>query len=76
MNPPSTAPKKGSFLGDFGYPWLLMTMWNEPSMKWVVADPQVGIYEKECNDTYFENEMHPEKDLLGWIPVPTKPTES
>ena len=70
MNPPNTAPKEGPFLADFGYPWLQMAMWNEPSLKWVVADVQVGLYHGEWNDTYFENEMHPEKDILGWLPIP------
>ena len=73
MNPSSTAPKEGPFLGDFGYPWFLMTMWNEVNQDWAVATVQVGMYQGEWNDTYFETDNENKKNLLGWVPLPIKP---
>ena len=78
MNPPATAPRDLTpFLGHFGYPWLLMTMWNPVSGNWAVATVQVGMYEGEYNDTYFETDQETPASLLGWLPIPSaQPSES
>ena len=70
MNPPNTAPKDKPFLGNFGYPWLQMATWNDVSMKWAVASMEVGLYEGNWTDTYWETELEPESSLLGWLPIP------
>lgn len=70
MNPPNTAPKDQNFLGYFGYPWLVMTRWNEASLSWACANMQVDLFDGEWNDTYFETENEPESALLGWLPLP------
>ena len=67
-------PKDGSLiLAQFkNIPWLLTTMWNDPSQKWVVAVPQVEPFEGMWNDWYFENEFFHDHDLLAWQELPTK----
>lgn len=73
MNPPETAPKDGSlFLGDFGWPQLLPTMWNSHDQKWNVALPQIQEMAPYADDNYFENEQQDPGDLKGWIEWPTK----
>lgn len=54
--PIATAPKDKPILLDVGFPWPLVGIWNEPSGKWVCADLQMGLYEGQYNDTYFEND--------------------
>lgn len=72
--PIETAPKDGTlFLGNFGYPWAILAAWNEPSEEYCVAELQIGLYHGKWNDTYFETDHLPEKDLLGWLPMPEIP---
>jgi len=71
MNTPKTAPKDTTFLGHFGWPWLCMTRWNEATGQWTYANYQVGLYEGEWTDTYFETENEPEAALKGWLPLPS-----
>lgn len=72
MNPPDTAPRDMTvFLGNFGYPWLLMTAWNGADEKWVTATLQLGLVDGEYNDSYFENEREHPDELRGWLPIPT-----
>jgi hypothetical protein len=70
MNTPNTAPKDTNFLGHFGWPWLCMTRWNEATGHWTYANMQVGLYEGEWTDIYYETENEPEDALKGWIPLP------
>lgn len=73
MNPPETAPKDGSsFLGDFGWPWLLMAIWNESDEHFCVCYPQACELANGTIDNYFEVEWESEKDLKGWLPIPRK----
>lgn len=71
MNLPETAPKDGTvFLGDFGWPTFLITVWSSYSNKWVCATPQVDVGDWNWNDSYFENEWERESELKGWIELP------
>ena len=72
MNTPDTAPRDTPFLGDFGYPWLQMAIWNGVDKKWAVATVQVGMYDGKWEDTYFESDREDEDGLIGWIPIPEK----
>lgn len=73
MNPANTAPKDQQFLGDFGWPWLCMTCWNDASQKWAYANYQVNIYQGGWNDPYYETESESEPMLRGWLPLPIIP---
>jgi len=71
LNPPQTAPRDFTlFLADFGYPWLLPTMWNPVDSKWVVATIQTGLFNGEYNDNYFESDREESDALLGWVGMP------
>jgi len=69
MNTPNTAPKDTTFLGNFGWPWLCMTRWNEATSQWTYASMQFGLYEG-VPDIYYETENEPEDALKGWLPLP------
>ncbi len=69
MNTPNTAPKDTNFLGNFGWPWLCMTSWNEATSQWTYANMQFGLYEG-VPDIYYYTENEPEDALKGWLPLP------
>jgi hypothetical protein len=70
-NPPETAPRDGKlFLGDFGYPWLLMTAWNEHDEKWATTSIQAQEMKGGKTDLWFETEQEKPGELRGWIPLP------
>jgi len=66
--PIATAPKDKPILLDIGMGWPVVGIYNQPSEKWVCAELQMGLYEGEYNDTYFENDHFstPER----WQPLP------
>ena len=70
MNTPESAPKDETFLGNFGYPWLQMTVWNDYDKKWSVASMEINMMNGEWNDPYWTTEQENETALLGWIPLP------
>lgn len=73
LNPPETAPKDGRpFLGDFGWPCLLMAIWNESDEQFCVCYPQTCELANGTIDNYFEVEWENAKDLKGWLPLPGK----
>lgn len=72
MNTPETAPKTGEpFLGDFGYPWWVLTCWSFGSEEWVYPEMQISFFEGRP-DPCYETEWAEEHKLLGWIPLPEK----
>jgi hypothetical protein len=74
MNPPNTAPKDGTaFLANMGWPYLVVCMWSGSDQRWVCANPQIGLYDGEWDDAYFENEWEKESALRGWLPMPAPP---
>lgn len=75
MNAPNTAPTDKMFLGDFGWPWLCLTHWNEAIGKWSYANFQVDMFEGVWNDVYWETENESEAELRGWLPMPEIPAE-
>lgn len=71
--PSVTAPRDGSlFLGDFGYPFPLLTCWSDAVSKWVFTMLAMNLYEGK-EDPYFENEWEDEGGLRGWRPAPKMP---
>lgn len=77
MNPPETAPKDSTvFLGHFGLPWFVPTVYCKADKKFCHADLQIDLYEGEWCDAYFENEYEHEIALLGWIPMPSLPKDA
>ena len=46
-----------------------MAVWCGASGKWCAAVPQVGMYEGELNDWYFENEYFEHDDLKVWADI-------
>jgi hypothetical protein len=71
LRPPNSAPKDGTvFLGEFGWPWLVTTAWNEHDGKWVYAYLQEDHMSDGKTDLWFENEQESERDLKGWMPMP------
>lgn len=65
------APKDGTvIIGDFkGYPFKTVCSWNGASKKWAVAELNIGTYEGEYVDTYFETEYYNDSDLLRWAEI-------
>jgi len=48
---PETAPKDGTvILGDFGYPWPLVAVWNSYDEKWVTVSLQAQEMPSEMID--------------------------
>jgi len=75
LQPPDTAPKDQAILGNFGYPWLQLAVWNDHDQKWAVASMEMNMVHGKWNDPYWTTEQEHEKDLLGWRPFPQlKPT--
>ena len=68
---PEYAPKDGTpILAVFeSYPYRVMAVWCGASGKWCAAVPQVGMYEGELNDWYFENEYFAHDDLKVWADI-------
>lgn len=63
-----TAPKDGTLIiGDFGWPWPLVTCWNDHEQAWVVATLQVNQVNAVL-DPYFESDY--ERKLKRWQPMP------
>jgi len=64
-----SAPKDVSvFLGNFGYPWAVATVWNECDEKFVHTSLQAAAMSDGTMDTYFENEYF--DDLISWREMP------
>ena len=69
--PPETAPRCGkTFLGNFGYPWPVVTRWDESVARWSYAEPVSGISHDDEQEEYFENEWADIEDLKQWTPLP------
>ena len=67
--PAETAPHDGNpILVDAGYPWPLVCVWNHVENAWICAELNVGMFNGEWNDTYFEYEKR--KTIKAWIPLP------
>ena len=72
LNPPESAPKDLTvFLGEFGWCYLLPTVWNPHDEKWVTATVQACGMDSGHDDVYFSSETERECDLKGWLPLPT-----
>jgi hypothetical protein len=68
---PETAPKDGTvILGDFGYPWPFVTIWNDIDMHWVTVSLQAQEMPSEMIDYWFENEQATMDELKYWMPLP------
>jgi hypothetical protein len=68
---PETAPKDGTvILGDFGYPWPLVAVWNDIDKKWVTVSLQAQEMPSDMIDYWFENEQATMDELKYWMPLP------
>ena len=67
------APHDGSpFIGDFGFPWPLVALWDQYDDGWVYC--VVGACEMADGplNSYFETEWDRcEKSLKRWMPLPS-----
>lgn len=69
MNTPETAPNTGEeFLGDFGYPWWVLTCWNEADELWIISELRMD----HPTNAHFEVTWEQPSALKGWIPLPEK----
>ena len=65
----SEAPRDGTvILLDVGMPWAVTGAWNPVAEEWVYASLQIGFFEGEYVDTYFENEH--DKEAFAWASMP------
>lgn len=68
---PKTAPKDGSIIiGDFGYPWPLLAIWNGYDEKWSTVSLNAQVMEGDKIDYWFENEPATMDELKCWMPLP------
>lgn len=67
---PDDAPKDGTLiLGDFGWPWLCLAVWNPADEEWVVAHLQASMV-RGREDFYFENLYESHGSMNRWCEVP------
>ena len=72
-----TAPHDGTMiLADFGWPWLVPAAWSRMSCTWNVAVYNARaepVESTEVHDCWWEFETEDNRDLRGWMPIPTIP---
>jgi len=70
-NSPETAPKDGrQILAVFAPGMLHVAAWNGADGNWCAAAAlNVALYEGQWNDTYFEEENFPDKELTAWVEI-------
>jgi len=70
-NTTDPAPKGGdTILACFGFPWVSIAVWNEPSQQWCATLLEVDLYENKWNDVSISHEYFDEKELEAWMPLP------
>ena len=68
---PEDAPKDRVFLAFFNnWPFCTTVNWCGPSKNWVAAIFQLGLFEGNWDDAYFENEHFETKDMIKWCELP------
>lgn len=72
LNPPETAPKDRLFLGHFGWPWLVVAVWNPVQGEWATAQAEASMFEGEA-ELYFVTEWEKPENLQGWQELPEIP---
>ncbi len=76
-SPPDTAPRNGTLiLGDFGWPWPLLAVWDEYDEQWVTATLQACPMENGKKNSYLETDTEKSSALKRWTPLPLLPTVS
>jgi hypothetical protein len=76
-SPPDTAPRNGTLiLGDFGWPWPLLAVWDEYDEQWVTATLQAGPMENGKKNSYLETDTEKGSALKRWTPLPLLPNVS
>jgi len=72
--PPETAPRNGTLiLGDFGWPWPLLAVWDEYDAQWVVASLQSCPMENGKKNSYIETDTEKGSALKRWTSLPLLP---
>jgi len=74
-SPPDTAPRNGTLiLGDFGWPWPLLAVWNEYDEQWVVATLLAAcLMENGKKNSCLETDTEKVNALKRWTPLPLLP---
>ena len=73
-SPPETAPLNGSLiLGDFGWPWPLLSVWDEYDEHWVTATLQACPMENGKINSYLETNTEKHAALKRWTSLPPLP---
>lgn len=62
------APQDRAIILDVGLPWSVVGIFNSVGGQFVYANLQIGMYEGDLSDTYFENEY--ERKPKGWQEMP------
>jgi hypothetical protein len=76
-SPPDTAPRNGTLiLGDFGWPWPLLAVWDEYDEQWVTATLQACPMENGKKNSYLETDTEKGSALKRWTPLPLLPNAS
>jgi len=69
-NSVKSVPHDREILACFGFPWVSLAIWNEPSSQWCVTMLEVGMFEGKWNDATISHEYYSHKDMLGWMEMP------
>ena len=70
----NSPPRDKPFLAYVGFPWSVFCYYNKADDCFYYQEMQIGIYEGEYTDTYFESEKIDEGDIIGWWDMP-EPSE-
>jgi hypothetical protein len=72
---PDSAPKDGAtqILGDFGYPWPQLAVYNLYNDQWCVVEMACSPMQDGPMDTWFETDTQNHDQLRRWMPMPKLP---
>ena len=62
------APKDRQILLDVGLPWPVVGAYNTPNGDWHYASFQIGMYNGQWCDSYYEDEQHREPKCWRELP--------
>ena len=71
---PAAAPHDGTpILGDFGWPWACLAVWDEYDCHWCVGTIQRSPMADGPDNTWLECETEGTSSLKRWMPLPSLP---
>jgi Lar family restriction alleviation protein len=69
---PETAPRDGTLiLGDFGWPWPNVAVWDEYDGQWCIATLQAGPMVDGPTNSWIETDTERRDSLRRWMEMPT-----